>query len=134
MKEAIDIMHVITIYLDEMYTSKVIEREVQTLIDMFNSVSDNYTAIYLSDPRESKLTGTIRISLDVRGIIEYTDRAANYVDKLYTLSSMYTLEREDIESEVHKFHDITKLEFGRDDFFISNIGFGSSSKPLKEYE
>lgn len=133
MKEAIDIMHVITIYLDESYSSEVVRKEVKPLIDMLNSISDNYNAIYLSDPRESKLTGTIRISLDIRGIIEYTDRA-NYVDKLYTLSLMYTLEREDIESEVHKFHDITKLEFGRDDFFITNIGLGSSSKPLKEYE
>ena len=47
---------------------------------------------------------------------------------------MLTLEREDIESEIHKFHDGTKLEFNKDDFYIRNIGFGSSSKPLKEYE
>ena len=57
-----------------------------------------------------------------------------YINKVYDLSDMLTLEREDIESEIHKFHDGTKLEFNKDDFYIRNIGFGSSSKPLKEYE
>ena len=133
MKEAIDIMHVITICLDESYSSEVVRKEAKPLIDMFNSISDNYNAIYLFDNLNDDYVTTIRIELDVRGIIEYTDDA-DYTNKVYDLSDMLTLEREDIESEIYKFHDSTKLEFGKDDFFIRNIGFGSSNKLLKEYE
>lgn len=133
MKEAIDIMHVITINLDTLYTRKVIEREVKPLVDMLNSISDNYTVSYLSYAFDNESLDRVRVELDVRGIIEYTDDA-DYVNKVYDLSDMLTLEREDIESEIHKFHDGTKLEFNKDDFYIRNIGFGSSNKPLKEYE
>ena len=126
-------MHVITIYLDEMYTSKKVKKEVKPLIDMFNSISDNYNASYLCDNLNDNYISTIRIGLDVRGIIEYNDDT-DYINKVYDLSDMLTLEREGIESEIHKFHDSTKLEFGKDCFFIRNIGFGSSNKPLKEYE
>lgn len=70
-------MHVITICLDESYSSEVVRKEAKPLIDMFNSISDNYNAIYLFD---------------------------------------------------------NLLEFNKDDFYIRNIGFGSSNKPLKEYE
>ena len=132
-KEAIDIMHVITIYLDESYSSEVVRKEAKPLIDVFNSISDIYNAIYLFDNLNGDYVTTIRIGLNVRGIIEYADDI-DYVKKIYELSDMLTLEREDIESEIHKFHDITKLEFNKDDFYIRNIGFGSSSKPLKEYE
>lgn len=133
MKEAVDIMHVITICLDEMYTSKKVKKEVKPLIDMFNSISDNYNASYLCDNLNDNYISTIRIGIDVRGIIEYNDDT-DYINKVYDLSDMLTLEREDIESEIHKFQDSTKLEFGKDCFFIRNIGFGSSNKPLKEYE
>ena len=133
MKEAIDIMHVITIYLDESYSSEVVRKEAKPLIDVFNSISDNYNAIYLFDNLNDDYVATIRIGLDVRGIIEYTDDA-DYINKVYDLSDMLTLEREAIESEIYKFHDSTELEFGKDCFFIRNIGFGSSNKPLKEYE
>ena len=132
-KEAIDIMHVITICLDESYSSEVVRKEAKPLIDVFNSISDNYNAIYLFDNMDGDYVTTIRIGLDVRGIIEYTDDA-DYVNKVYELSDKLTLEIEDIESEIHKFHDSTKLEFNKDDFYIRNIGFGSSNKPLKEYE
>jgi hypothetical protein len=132
-KEAIDIMHVITIYLDESYSSEVVRKEAKPLIDVFNSISDNYNAIYLFDNLNDDYVATIRIGLDVRGIIEYTDDA-DYINKVYDLSDMLTLEREAIESEIYKFHDSTELEFGKDCFFIRNIGFGSSNKPLKEYE
>lgn len=125
MKEAIDIMHVITIYLDESYSSEAVRKEAKPLIDVFNSILyDNLNGDYVS---------TIRVGLDVRGIIEYTDDT-DYIKKIYDLSDMLTLEIEDIESEIHKFHDSTDLEFDKDDFSIRNIGFGSSSKPLKEYE
>lgn len=133
MKKAIDIMHVITICLNESYSYEVVRKEAKPLIDMFNSISDNYNAIYLFDNLNGDYVTTIRIGLDVRGIIEYTDDA-DYVNKVYDLSDMLTLEIEDIKSEIHKLHDITKLEFNKDDFYIRNIGFGSSSKPLKEYE
>lgn len=133
MKEAIDIMHVITICLDESYSSEVVKKEVKPLIDLFNSISDNYNAIYLFDNLNGDYVTTIRIGLDVRGIIEYTDDA-DYINKVYDLSNMLTLEREDIESEIYKFHEITKLKFEKDNFYIKNIGFGSSNKPLKEYE
>ena len=126
-------MHVITINLDTLYTRKVIEREVKPLVDMLNSISDNYTVSYLSYAFDNESLDRVRVELDVRGIIEYTDDA-DYVNKVYDLSDMLTLEREDIESEIHKFHDGTKLEFNKDDFYIRNIGFGSSNKPLKEYE
>lgn len=126
-------MHVITIYLDESYSSEVVRKEAKPLIDVFNSISDNYNAIYLFDNLNGDYVTTIRIGLDVRGIIEYTDDA-DYINKVYDLSDMLTLEREDIESEIHKFHDSTELEFGKDCFYIRNIGFGSSNKPLREYE
>lgn len=124
-------MHVITINLDTLYTRKVIEREVKSLVDMLNSISDNYTVSYLSYAFENESLDRARVELDVRGIIEYTDET-DYINKVYYLSDMLTLEREDIESEIHKFHDSTKLEFNKDDFYIKNIGF--SFKPLKEYE
>ena len=86
MKEAIDIMHVITICLDESYSSEVVRKEAKPLIDMFNSISDNYNAIYLFDNLNGDYVTTIRIGLDVRGIIEYTDDA-DYVKSLDLLSS-----------------------------------------------
>ena len=133
MKEAIDIMRAITINLDTLYTHKVIEREVKPLVDMLNSMSDNYTVSYLSYAFDNESLDRVRVELDVRGIIEYTDDA-DYINKVYDLSDMLTLEREDIKSEIYKFHDITKLKFEKDAFYIINIGFGSSSKPLREYE
>jgi len=74
-KEAIDIMHVITINLDESYSSEVVRKEAKPLIDVFNSISDNYNAIYLFDNLNGDYVTTIRIGLDVRGIIEYSDDA-----------------------------------------------------------
>lgn len=133
MKEAIDIMHVITICLDESYSSEVVRKEAKPLVDMFNSISDNYTVSYLSYAFDNESLDRVRVELDVRGIIEYTDDA-DYINKIYDLSDMLTLEREDIESEIYKFHDSTELEFNKDAFYIINIGFGSSSKPVKEYE
>lgn len=133
MKKAIDIMHVITIYLEKSYSSEVVRKEVKPLIDMFNSISDNYNATYLSGNLNDNYIGAIRIGLNVRGIIEYADDT-DYIKKSCDLSDKLTLEIEDIKLEIHKFHDSTKLEFEKDDFSIINIGFGSSSKPLKEYE